>query len=159
MSCAERDGHLWWLTRVLADLDHASLSQRIPLGRLGKPEEIASAALFLARNEYAHNCVINLDGGLSAVVLHVGLHDDSDLAELQGEEASPVTSAPGSTLIGVGADVDPRPSPDPGTPGAARLRPSSGAVEAYPGQARFRRAQVPQDGRASSHLMRDLLHS
>jgi NAD(P)-dependent dehydrogenase (short-subunit alcohol dehydrogenase family) len=55
------------LTNVRAGLDHAALSQRIPLGRLGKPEEIASAALFLAQNEYAHNCVINLDGGLSAV--------------------------------------------------------------------------------------------
>lgn len=54
------------LTYIHTDLDHATLSQRIPLGRLAKPEEIASAALFLAQNEYAHNCVINLDGGLSA---------------------------------------------------------------------------------------------
>ncbi|KAK7186518.1 hypothetical protein DPSP01_002049 [Paraphaeosphaeria sporulosa] len=54
-------------TDMTGDLDHAALSSRIPLGRLGKPEEIASAALFLAQNEYAHNCVINLDGGLSAV--------------------------------------------------------------------------------------------
>lgn len=49
-----------------SDLHRAALEQRIPLGRLAKPEEIASAALFLAQNEYAHNCVINLDGGLSA---------------------------------------------------------------------------------------------
>ncbi|KAH7388671.1 hypothetical protein BKA66DRAFT_527083 [Pyrenochaeta sp. MPI-SDFR-AT-0127] len=49
------------------DLDAAALSQRIPLGRFGKPEEVAQAALFLAENQYAHNCVINLDGGLSAV--------------------------------------------------------------------------------------------
>ncbi|KAF2448058.1 NAD(P)-binding protein [Karstenula rhodostoma CBS 690.94] len=54
-------------TDMTGGLDHAALSQRIPLGRLGKPEEIASAALFLAQNEYAHNCVINIDGGLSAV--------------------------------------------------------------------------------------------
>lgn len=40
----------------------------IPLKRFGKPEEIAEAALFLARNEYANNCVLNLDGGLSAAV-------------------------------------------------------------------------------------------
>lgn len=49
------------------DLDASALSQRIPLGRFGKAEEIAQAALFLAENQYAHNCVINLDGGLSAV--------------------------------------------------------------------------------------------
>ena len=55
------------LTSIHAGLDHAALASRIPLGRLGKPEEIASAALFLAQNQYAHNCVINLDGGLSAV--------------------------------------------------------------------------------------------
>lgn len=67
LSCAERDVYSWWLTNIHAGLDHASLSARIPLGRLGKPEEIASAALFLAQNEYAHNCVVNLDGGLSAV--------------------------------------------------------------------------------------------
>lgn len=38
----------------------------IPLKRFGKVEEIADAAVFLARNEYANNCVLNLDGGLSA---------------------------------------------------------------------------------------------
>ncbi|KAF2704569.1 NAD(P)-binding protein, partial [Pleomassaria siparia CBS 279.74] len=38
----------------------------IPLRRFGKPEEVADAALFLANNQYAHNCVINIDGGLSA---------------------------------------------------------------------------------------------
>lgn len=49
------------------DLNSAEIQQRIPLGRFGAPEEIAHAALFLAENQYAHNCVINLDGGLSAV--------------------------------------------------------------------------------------------
>ncbi|KAK4455230.1 hypothetical protein QBC34DRAFT_445484 [Podospora aff. communis PSN243] len=39
----------------------------IPLGRLGTPMEVADAALFLATNEYATNCILNLDGGLSAV--------------------------------------------------------------------------------------------
>ncbi|RMZ68968.1 short-chain dehydrogenase [Pyrenophora seminiperda CCB06] len=51
----------------LVDLDKANLEQRIPIGRFGTPEEIAHAALFLAQNKYAHNCVLNLDGGLSAV--------------------------------------------------------------------------------------------
>jgi len=39
----------------------------IPLGRLGNADEVADAAAFLAGNEYANNCIINLDGGLSAI--------------------------------------------------------------------------------------------
>jgi NAD(P)-dependent dehydrogenase (short-subunit alcohol dehydrogenase family) len=38
----------------------------IPMKRFGRAEEIADAAVFLARNDYANNCVLNLDGGLSA---------------------------------------------------------------------------------------------
>jgi NAD(P)-dependent dehydrogenase (short-subunit alcohol dehydrogenase family) len=38
----------------------------IPLRRFGQASEIADAALFLATNQYANNCVLNLDGGLSA---------------------------------------------------------------------------------------------
>ncbi|KAI5864412.1 NAD(P)-binding protein [Durotheca rogersii] len=44
-----------------------SLTSQIPIGRMGSPDEVADAALFLARNPYAHNCVLNIDGGLSAV--------------------------------------------------------------------------------------------
>ncbi|KAJ5488576.1 hypothetical protein N7539_003466 [Penicillium diatomitis] len=43
------------------------LTSLIPLQRFGDPKEIADAAVFLAQNEYANNCVLNLDGGLSAV--------------------------------------------------------------------------------------------
>ncbi|KXJ96430.1 hypothetical protein Micbo1qcDRAFT_229345 [Microdochium bolleyi] len=43
------------------------ISSQIPLGRLGRVEEVADAAAFLAKNPYAHNCVLNLDGGLSGV--------------------------------------------------------------------------------------------
>jgi len=39
----------------------------IPLNRFGEAEEIAHAAVFLATNKYTNNCVLNLDGGLSAV--------------------------------------------------------------------------------------------
>ncbi|KAH7096082.1 3-oxoacyl-reductase [Paraphoma chrysanthemicola] len=52
---------------MTTSLDSEALRQRIPLGRFGTAEEIAQAALFLVQNEYAHNCVLNLDGGLSAV--------------------------------------------------------------------------------------------
>lgn len=54
-------------TDMTKKLDEDALNMRIPLGRFGKPEEVAKAALFLAENEYAHNCVLGLDGGLSAV--------------------------------------------------------------------------------------------
>ncbi|KAI9903180.1 hypothetical protein N3K66_002532 [Trichothecium roseum] len=37
-----------------------------PLGRVATPEEVAEAVIFLAANEFANNCVLNLDGGLSA---------------------------------------------------------------------------------------------
>jgi 3-oxoacyl-[acyl-carrier protein] reductase len=49
------------------DLNTSQLRERIPLKRFCTPDEIAHAALFLAENQYAHNCVLNLDGGLSAV--------------------------------------------------------------------------------------------
>jgi len=39
----------------------------IPMKRFGLSSEIADAAVFLATNQYANNCVVNLDGGLSAV--------------------------------------------------------------------------------------------
>ncbi|GAP91044.2 putative 3-oxoacyl-acyl carrier protein reductase [Rosellinia necatrix] len=46
--------------------ENGNLAPLIPLGRLGTVEEVADAALFLANNSYAHNCVLNIDGGLSA---------------------------------------------------------------------------------------------
>lgn len=45
----------------------SKLKDSIPLKRFGDPQEVADAAVFLASNEYANNCVLNLDGGLSAV--------------------------------------------------------------------------------------------
>ncbi|KAM3526427.1 hypothetical protein NHJ13051_003474 [Beauveria bassiana] len=37
-----------------------------PLGRVADPDEVADAAVFLASNQFANNCILNLDGGLSA---------------------------------------------------------------------------------------------
>lgn len=37
-----------------------------PLNRIADPAEIADAALFLATNSFANNCILNIDGGLSA---------------------------------------------------------------------------------------------
>ncbi|KAI1269542.1 NAD(P)-binding protein [Xylariaceae sp. FL1019] len=54
-------------TKMTSGMDSdGKLSATIPLGRLGNVDEVADAALFLAQNPYAHNCVLNLDGGLSA---------------------------------------------------------------------------------------------
>ncbi|KAL4762508.1 SDR family NAD(P)-dependent oxidoreductase [Aspergillus foveolatus] len=57
-------------TPMIADFSQAEnnkLKEDIPLGRFGQPHEIADAAVFLAENEYANNCIVNLDGGLSAL--------------------------------------------------------------------------------------------
>ncbi|KAL4898118.1 hypothetical protein BDV59DRAFT_506 [Aspergillus ambiguus] len=57
-------------TPMIADFSEgetARLKESIPLRRFGRPAEVADAAVFLAENEYANNCVLNLDGGLSAV--------------------------------------------------------------------------------------------
>ncbi|KAJ9490024.1 hypothetical protein VN97_g3234 [Penicillium thymicola] len=57
-------------TPMVADFtpgETSRLKDLIPLHRFGNPREIADAAVFLAQNEYANNCVLNLDGGLSAV--------------------------------------------------------------------------------------------
>ncbi|KAJ0300439.1 hypothetical protein COL516b_008369 [Colletotrichum fioriniae] len=54
-------------TNMLAAMSREPLEKRIPLGRLGRPDEVADAAVFLAQNTYANNCILNLDGGLSAV--------------------------------------------------------------------------------------------
>ncbi|KAG7140955.1 hypothetical protein HYQ45_002336 [Verticillium longisporum] len=54
-------------TEMIANMSKEPLEKRIPLGRLGTSEEVADAAAFLAQNPYANNCILNLDGGLSAV--------------------------------------------------------------------------------------------
>ncbi|KAL0470150.1 NAD(P)-binding protein [Neurospora intermedia] len=54
-------------TDMTTGLKNPSILQQIPLGRFGTTDEVADAALFLIKNPYANNCVLNLDGGLSAV--------------------------------------------------------------------------------------------
>ncbi|ROV91994.1 hypothetical protein VSDG_07612 [Cytospora chrysosperma] len=53
-------------TQMIENLDKSNLSKQIPLGRVGKAEEVADAAAFLASNSYANNCVLTIDGGLNA---------------------------------------------------------------------------------------------
>jgi len=53
-------------TDMTKDLDEAQLKQMIPMGRFGKPEEVASIVGFLASDEasYITGAVINVNGGL-----------------------------------------------------------------------------------------------
>ncbi|OAL69938.1 hypothetical protein A7D00_5977 [Trichophyton violaceum] len=50
----------------LSEKFRKDIVQSIPLRRLGMVEEVADAAVFVATNQYANNCVLNIDGGLSA---------------------------------------------------------------------------------------------
>jgi len=43
------------------------LSQTCPLGRLGKPEEIAEAVTFLIKNEFVNGAILSIDGGRYAM--------------------------------------------------------------------------------------------
>jgi 3-oxoacyl-[acyl-carrier protein] reductase len=44
--------------------DPRDLAAHIPVGRLGRPEEVADLALAILRNAYLTNQVIGLDGGM-----------------------------------------------------------------------------------------------
>ena len=47
----------------------ASIASRIPLGRLGKPDEVAAAALFLASDEssFISGIDLSVDGGMGQI--------------------------------------------------------------------------------------------
>src|SRR4051794_28932739 len=46
--------------------DRGSLAARIPVGRLGRPEEVADLAVAILRNGYMTSKVVGLDGGMYA---------------------------------------------------------------------------------------------
>ena len=52
-----------------ADQARAQFAAAVPFGRLGRPEEIASTALFLASNEASFIAGVDLpvDGGMTAI--------------------------------------------------------------------------------------------
>lgn len=50
-------------TRMNSMFDADELAEEVPLGRLGTPEEIAKAVLFLAENKYITGQVLGINGG------------------------------------------------------------------------------------------------
>lgn len=50
-------------TRMNSIFDADELAKEVPLGRLGTPEEIANAVLFLAENKYITGQVLGINGG------------------------------------------------------------------------------------------------
>jgi len=54
------------MTRVLGEGAHESWAQRIPMGRLGRPEDVADAVCFLASDEasYITGQVLAVNGGM-----------------------------------------------------------------------------------------------
>jgi 3-oxoacyl-[acyl-carrier protein] reductase len=44
--------------------DPPRLSERVPVGRLGRPDEVADLAVAILANPYLTNQVISLDGGM-----------------------------------------------------------------------------------------------
>jgi 3-oxoacyl-[acyl-carrier protein] reductase len=54
------------MTDALTDAQKEGIFKQIPMGRLGRPEEIADAALFLASpmSDYVTGQVLTVDGGM-----------------------------------------------------------------------------------------------
>ena len=54
------------MTKALSETQSEAILQQIPLGRLGQPQEIASAALFLASSEagYVTGTTMHVNGGM-----------------------------------------------------------------------------------------------
>lgn len=51
-------------TRMNACFDKAELESEVPLGRLGTPEEVAAAVLFLAESRYVTGQILGVNGGM-----------------------------------------------------------------------------------------------
>jgi len=54
------------MTRALSEQQRGALIEQIPLGRLGRPEDVAAAAVFLASPgaDYVTGCTLHVNGGM-----------------------------------------------------------------------------------------------
>jgi len=54
------------MTRALSEEQRGALTQSIPLGRLGRPEDVAAAAAYLASPaaDYVTGCTLHVNGGM-----------------------------------------------------------------------------------------------
>lgn len=52
-------------TDMTESLEDSPLAAAIPMGRMGKPEEIAAAAAYLAEADYVTGTVLRVDGGIA----------------------------------------------------------------------------------------------
>jgi 3-oxoacyl-[acyl-carrier protein] reductase len=54
------------MTEVLSDVHKEGILKKIPMGRMGNPQDIANAALFLAcsLSDYITGQVLTVDGGM-----------------------------------------------------------------------------------------------
>jgi 2-keto-3-deoxy-L-fuconate dehydrogenase len=57
-----------WVQRLVSDAGESldALRARQPMGRLGTPEEVADAVLYLTTAEFATGTILTVDGGLTA---------------------------------------------------------------------------------------------
>lgn len=56
-----------WLSEEQKEATSVSFAAATPVGRIGKPEDVASAIVFLIGNSFMMGCVIECDGGLRLV--------------------------------------------------------------------------------------------
>jgi len=59
-------------TKNVASFDEGRFLKTFPLGKYGKPEDIASAALFLASDEssFTTGSMVTVDGGATSTYMH-----------------------------------------------------------------------------------------
>ena len=63
VNCIAPGAILWPDDKDLSDEEKKSILKKVAMGRIGKPEDIASSIFFLAQAKYITGQIINVDGG------------------------------------------------------------------------------------------------